>query len=692
MGRQRPYRAGWRFPRKARRDQSHRLARTRWRHFVDHDPVMGDLAAVPSVSFPRGARWGSAVLAVAAAAGIGVVQAAGSSPVHPLFAPIDLLAGPSATGSDAFSLGSYTFDPVTSEPICIFSFCFGGTEGWSPFNTPPLAAVPPLFNANGAVVDTTLVGFLPLKDSLDTQEFTVYNSAGDYMGNVTADESVIQVLGQTSYEFTIASATGEEGYTQADLPSVGTVYDIFRGLSAGINGAGIYYNVYEATPSGVNDIFVLPNGQQFNIANVIPLDQFGEKLNLSGLLTQNFSSSSVPATLNPAEAYANLVATSGDTGINADAFTIDVPGMDAILAPQNDTYSSAPIAAMFPPLLAAAGTNVDLTVLGISIKIPLITQDFTVYNSAGTNEGTFGADVTLAKLLGLTDVNDLVTSTCGNPGCPAVGTDFAVTNVAPFNIGVGSVIYVAPPTGEGPATVTLTSPLGNITAPAFFNVNSAGTGEIDPESLFANLVSEQAVQLQDNLITPPNGSLTPATTAFSIDDQTFYPVTSGGVQGYDPDHLTIGAPPLLAAFGGAATLDVFGLKPTFVIDTQDMYIYSGTGPSAVEQGEMTTNTVVVELPFIQSASFEVTGCASGTCPADDTYFAVTNLPGGLNNVWESTSSGSIYDEVVTALGPIALINFPADSGVTLIDKDILNPAVPFDPGDIIPFHFDVPSL
>jgi hypothetical protein len=688
MAKHRPDRTGWHFPRKARRDRSDR----RWRHFVDQHPVTSDVDAVPAASFPQATRRRGAVLAIAAAAGIGVAQAVEPSPVPPLSAPIDLLAGPSATGPDAFTLGPYTFDPVTSFPTCIFSLCLGGTEGWSSFLTPPLGSVPPLFTANGAVLDTTLAGFIPVEYSLDTQDFTVYNSAGDYMGNVTGDESMIQVLGMTSYEFTIASATGEEGYTHADLPPVGAVYDIFRGLSVGVDGAGIYYNVYEATPSGVNDIFVLPSGQQFSIASPFPLDQYGEELNLSALLTQNFSSSSVPATLSQADAYANLVATSGDTGINPDAFTIDVPGMDAILAPVNDTYSTAPIDAMFPPLLAAAGANINLSVLGISINIPVITQDFTVYNSAGTNEGTFDDTVVMARVLGLTDVNDIVTSSCSNPGCPPVGTDFAVTNLTPFNTGFGSEIYVAPPPGDGPATLTFTSPLGDTTVPAFFNVNSGGVAEVDPGTVFADLVSEQAAQLHDNLITPPNSSLTAATTAFSIDDQTFYPVTSGGVQGYNPDPLTLGAPPLLAAFGGGATLDVFGLTPTFVLDTQDMYIYSGTGPSAVEQGEMTTNMVVVELPFIQSASFEVTGCSSGTCPADDTYFAVTNLLGSAYNVWESTPSGSMYDELITVLGPVALINFPADSGVTALDKAIINPAIPFDPGDIIPLHFDVPAL
>jgi len=80
-----------------------------------------DVDAGPAASLPQGVRWGGAALAIAAVAGIGVAQTAGPSPVHPLSTPIDLLAGPSATGADAFTLGPYTFDPVTSFPTCIFS-------------------------------------------------------------------------------------------------------------------------------------------------------------------------------------------------------------------------------------------------------------------------------------------------------------------------------------------------------------------------------------------------------------------------------------------------------------------------------------------------------------------------------------------------------------------------------------------
>lgn len=615
-----------------------------------------------------GAGLASGAVVTAAVIGIGVTQVGGASPVHPLSTLVHLLADPAfpnGPGPDAFTLGGFTFDPVTSIPDCLgVGLCTLGAEGWATFD-PPLAAVPPLFNANGGEADGI---------SLATQYFdiipTTGTDAGKVVGSMTTVESVIQILGQTSYAFTVTGApTAVLGYT-GPLPADGTVYDIFKFNLLPSIIVPHFTNVYEATPGGgVSDVMVLPSGQ-YSIASPVPLNSSGAELNLESLLTQNFSSTTPPADLDPAAAFSNLVATSNDSSIGPDAFTINVPGFDYQLDPfvsltAND-YAAAPIVALFGPALAAAGANA----LGTSA----ITQGFNVYNSAGTKVGSFDADETVTKLLGLTTVNELTTNCSLLGTCPPVGTDFSVTNMTPWNIGINDVIYLATPGGT--ATDTFITPTGSYTLPAPYNVDAAGNGEINPESVFASLVAEQPMA---QLVTPPSAELgpsTPCTMCFTIDDQTFYPETSSSTEGWNNMSMTLGGPPLLAAFGG----QVFG---TITLDTQEVWIYSGTGASATEEGAMDGNMVAVFLPFIQSASWDVTGCVSGTCPADQTYFAVTSLPGGLNNVFEGTPSGSVFDELITPLGPLALIDLPSP---------LMNPAVDFVPSDLNLAGLDVPGL
>ncbi len=595
-----------------------------------------------------------ATLATAAVIGIGASQADESALARPLTASAQLLSGPSDTGPDAFTLGPYTFDPYTT-PLLL------PQEGWATFPSPVFPG-PPLLNISGGQLDGL---------GLATQNFEVFNSSGTDVGTVDTAGTILQILGQDSYEFTVTSSTPVLLGSTANLPAVGTVYDIYTGQAVGTDGEFVYHNVYEATPGGtVADYVVLPSGQ-YSLASPIPVPQDFATLNLASLLTQNYA-----ANLLPGDAFSNL-ATSADASIGPDAFTINVPGFDYTLDPFStllapDTYNAVTPLAGFPPLFAAGGADF----IGISVD----TQGFNVYDPGGTEVGSVNGDEFVLNFLGLTTTEEVVTSALPQLGftsadLPAVGTVFSVTNVAPWNIAQKDEIYLATPTTSATDTVVTSS--GNATYAAPFNVDSAGNAEINPASIFASLAAEQP---QDASIPPPGllagGPSTPATDAFTINQITFYPETSSLTEGYNNIAQTMGGAPLMAAFGGSA--EGISLAP------QDFFYYTGTGASAHEEGALTTSMSVVDFLSFSNASFTVTGCATVICtdaPANGTIFDVLNLGGGIENIYEGTPSGTVTDTLWTAFGP--LINFTIPS---------LDAAIPLSPLDVIPAGFDVPLL
>jgi hypothetical protein len=588
---------------------------------------------------------GGATLVGAAVVGIGATHA------HPVTALVHLLAGPSDTGADAFTLGQYTFDPYTTTLGVLFP-----EEGWTTFPAPVFPG-PPVFNISGGDLDGL---------GLASQDFEVFNSSGQEVGTIGTAGTILQVLGEDSYEFTVTSSTPVLLGSTANLPAVGTVYDIFNGFAAGIDGEFKFDNAYEATPSGtIADYVVLPSGQ-YSLADPIPVPQDFATLNLSSLLTTNYAED-----LQPGDAFSNL-ATSADSSIGPDAFTVNVPGFDYTLDPVStllapDTYNAVTPLAGFPPLFAAGGADF----VGISVD----TQGFNVYDAGGTDVGSINADEFVVNLLGLTSTEEVVTSATpvllgSTANLPAVGTVFSSTNVAPLNLGAKDLIYFASPTTSATDTVVTTS--GSFTAPAPFNLDSAGNGEINPASIFASLAAEQP---QDASIPPPLLQA-PATDAFSIGQTTFYPETSLLAEGYNDMAQTLGAAPLVAAFGGSA--EGISLAP------QDFYYYTGTGASAQEEGELATSMTALDVLSFSNASFTVTGCASVLCtdaPANGTVFDVFNFGGGIENVYEGTPSGTVTDTLWTAAGP--LLNFIIPS---------LDAAVDLTPADIVPVGFDVPSL
>ena len=325
------------------------------------------------------AGFAGATLATAAVIGIGVTHIDRSTLAHPVTAFVRLLSGPSDTGVDAFTLGPYTFDPYTTPLASLSSPKRAGPH------SPPRSSPVRRCLISPAGIWTALAS--PLKTSRCS------TPAARKSGPSTPPGPYCRSWARTATSSPSPAQLRCWEDTAADLPAVGTVYDIYTGLFAGTSGEFEYHNVYEATPSGtVSDYVVLPSGQ-YSLASPIPVPQDFLTLDLSGLLTQNFAED-----LEPGDAFSNL-ATSADSSIGSNAFTINVPGFDYTLDPVStllapDTYNAVTPLAGFPPLFAAGGADF----VGISVD----TQDFDVYNTGGTEVGSVDADEFVVNFLGLT--------------------------------------------------------------------------------------------------------------------------------------------------------------------------------------------------------------------------------------------------------------------------------------------------
>src|SRR6202044_1934264 len=187
----------------------------------------------------------------------------------------------SADGADAFTIGSYTFDPF---PV---STTGADVEGFDLVS--PLSSAPPLLELGGGDV----LGILPIA----SQDFEVYDpSTGTDLGSVDTSETVTSLFGLTNAEFTIPSDTAAAGGSDSALPTVGSVYDEFT-LGNG------YANIYTATPGAdgtVTDTLVTPNGD----------------VNLDSL----FGGFNAADPLQPGDAFTGLEV--GDISSAPDAFSI----------------------------------------------------------------------------------------------------------------------------------------------------------------------------------------------------------------------------------------------------------------------------------------------------------------------------------------------------------------------------------
>ena len=336
---------------------------------------------------------------------------------------------------DAFSIGGFTLDPISA----------AGTEGFDPITQ--LATSPPLLGIGGSNIgnpDNALFDFA-------NQSFDVYSGSGSSatdIGTMTAGEDVTNLLGFTNTQLVVTGATAAAGADAADLPTQGSVYDAFN-FGGGIEN--VYTDIPSTTggPDAITDTLVTPLGN----------------VNLDSL----FAGFDAAAPMQPGDAFTGLQA--GDSGIGADAFTIDGTTFDPMSGGAEGYDPVFQIVGADPLLELGGGTPL----LG-TFPIPLAPQDFNIYDSTGTQVGSIVGNEDVTNLLGLTNTEFTVASFTGtSPDIPTVGSVYDV-----FNVGDGiENVYTAIPGAAGAAdtiTDTLVTPFGNFDLSSLF-------GSIDAISL-----------------------------------------------------------------------------------------------------------------------------------------------------------------------------------------------------------------
>src|SRR5271155_5486017 len=567
----------------------------------------------------------------------------------------------SATGADAFTIGSYTFDPFTvpllpdGQPGAIDNLAPSGieTEGFSAVD--PFSSAPPLLSLGGGTVG-------PL--STAAQYFEVYSSSGTDLGSIDAGEDVTNLAGLTNTEFTVSDVFPASGADDVDLPAVGSVYDSFN-LGNG------YDNVYTAIPSTsggadtVTDTLVTPYGN----------------VNLDSL----FGSIDAVAPLQPGDAFTGLA----DSAVAQDAFTIGGYTLD----PVSDTGPTATEG--FTPVASTAGAAPLLNIGGVSLSDPAVagdsidTQDFTVYDGTGSTASdvgtiTTGEDVT--NLLGYTNTELVVTGSTaasGDTSSQAANLPATGTVLDAFNLGNGiENVYTATP--------DVTAADGTVTPGTVTDTLVTPYGDTNLDSLFGSINAADPLNLGAAFTGLEGGDSSIGADAFSIGDTTFDPMLTdqvtglpSGAEGFDPVTQTIGAPPLLEIGGGVLQLPEFPV----VLAPQDFNVYDGTGATATEVGNVTTSENVTNLLGLTNMEFTVasvtgtSGANAADLPSVGSVYDVFNLGNGIENVYTaiagaSGSADTVSDTLVTPWGDLNL-----DSLVAGIDAaSALDPGAAFGAG------------
>jgi hypothetical protein len=344
------------------------------------------------------------------------------------------VAAADTAGPDAFTIGTYTFDPFT------VGTGGGDVEGFAPVDN--LTGAPPLLELGGATPQGAL--------ELDPQSFEVFNSSGADLGNIGTGETVTDMLGVVNSTFTVEDVSPIGSATDADLPPVGSVYDA-------LNLGGVFENVYSDIPGTaggtptVTDTLVTPLGN----------------INLN-----SFENIDAAAPLNAGDAFTGYLQL-GDSHIGADAFTIGGTTFDPTLAAGGEGFDPVTQLVGAPPLLELGGGA---------------TQDFNVFNIAGTEVGSIDTNEIVTQLLGSTDTQFTVTSVdplageAGSSALPTVGSVYDVFNISS---GIENVYTDIPGTDGAANTVTdtLVTPLGVIDLDAEASAIAA-VAPLDPGDAF----------------------------------------------------------------------------------------------------------------------------------------------------------------------------------------------------------------
>jgi len=330
------------------------------------------------------------------------------------------VAAADTAGPDAFTIGTYTFDPFTA------GTAGADVEGFAPLDT--LTGAPLLEQGGGP-----LLGLLELAP----QSFEVFNSSGADLGNISTAETVTGLLGLVNSTFTVEDVNPLGSATDADLPAVGSVYDA---LNFGGGFANIYTDIPGTAGGTVTDTLVTPLGN-------VDLD--------------SFSSIDAAAPLKAGDAFTGLLQ-SGDSSIGPDAFSIGATTFDPTLAAGGEGFDPVAPLAGAPPLLELGGFAANLG--GV---LPLGTQDFNIYNLAGTEVGSIDTNEAVTDLFGSTNTEFAVTSVdpladeAGSSTLPTVGSIYDVFNISPGLENIYTAIAGVDGAGDT-ITDTLVTPLGVI--------------------------------------------------------------------------------------------------------------------------------------------------------------------------------------------------------------------------------------
>jgi hypothetical protein len=509
----------------------------------------------------------------------------------------------SATGADAFTLGSYTFDPFTVDATT-----GADVEGFAP--VAQLSSAPPLLELGGG----TALGI-----PLGAQDFEVYDpTSGTDLGSIDTDETVTSLFGLTNAEFTVDSGTAADGGSASALPADGSVYDEFN---LGNGYENLYTDIPGAAggPDTVTDTLVTPFGN----------------VNLDSL----FGSVDAAAPLSPGDAFTGLDV-SGITGA-PDAFSIGGFTLDPTLAAGGEGFDPVSALATSPPLLDIGGGQL----LGINFA----PQTFDVYSGTGTSATDIGSISTgedVTDLFGLSNTELNVTGVTPADGGDAASLPTVGSVYDALNLGNGyENVYTAIPGVDGAndtVTDTLVTPFGNVNL----------------DSLFGGIDAAAPLQPGDAFTGLETADISGAPDAFTIGSTTFDPtLTAGGAEGFTPVGPLIGAPPLLEIGGG--TPDIGGT--TLGLAPQDFNIYDGTGASATEVGSVSTDEDITNLLGLTNTEFTVqtvTGTSSDL-PSVGSVYDVFNLGSGIENVYTAIpgvdgAADTVTDTLVTPFGNIDL--------------------------------------
>src|SRR5271163_623905 len=572
------------------------------------------------------------------------------------------VADVSATGADAFTIGDFTFDPFT------VGSTGADVEGFFPVD--PTSISPPLLDLAGGDV----LGILPL-GTPSPQDFEVFSpSTGADLGSIQANETATNLLGLTNAEFTIQSVTPATGDTTSQLPTVGSVYDVFN-LGNGIEN--VYTDI--ANP---NDTEVFgPNGTALSPAGPDTITDTLVTPNGDVNLDSLFGNIDAAAPLQPGDAFTGLQV--GDISGAPDAFSIGGVTLDPISAATGaEGFDPVPELTTAPPLLDIGGLSQGNPVVDDGVN-DFALQNFDVFSGSGSSATDVGSIMTgedVTNLLGLTNTQLTVfgTTPTGDGTASELPTVGSVLDA--FNLGNGiENVYTAIPGTAGAAdtvTDTLVTPMGNV------NLDSL-LGGIDAAAPLPVADAFTGLQAGDSSI---------GADAFSIGGFTFDPTMVGStgatVEGFDPVSQTIGAPPLLNIGGGTPEDQNF----VTVIAPQDFNVFDGTGASATEVGSIVGNEDVTDLLGLVNTAFTVgmvtpdADASASDLPTVGTVFDAMNFGGGYTNVYTDTPSttggaDTVTDTLVTPLGNINL-----DSLFGGIDA-----AAPLNPGDAFTGGLDVAS-